>query len=332
MKKLIRFLLAITLILGLLAPSFSVSATPANPDSITLHTAKAFENVFETGDMLFIVSYNVNYAIEPSEFASDTFLVNLLSINGTSLLMSRPLNDYQYNVISILATAAQVTSLGLTWNSEYQLRITGNPAIFGTLTEGTNMATKTLSISDWNADGSLTSKALLALHIIDLANTLETEWAITLLVTTTSGNQVLNSAGRTAFILAIPALDIVIPLIFQSTSGVITIDPVTSNATLQGNSTMLIRLGPQISSAFTGIGTWLGISQSMSGGLWALLFILTIASITFLSVGNGTAAMLSVIPLMIGLSYVGAIPVALLFTIVILLIAYTGYFLILRGI
>ena len=332
MKLFHRIFLTLALLLGLLAPSFSVYATPANPDSISLVTAKAFENIYETGDMLFVVSYDVNYAVEPTEEASETFLVNLLSTDGLTLIMSRQLNDYQYNIISVYASAAEVLSLGLITSTEYKLRITGNPAIFATLTEATNMATRTLSASDWNLDGAFTSKQLLSLHIIDLANTLETEWAITLLVTATNGNQLLNSAGRTAILLAIPGLDSSIPLIFQATSGMVPMDTVTTNSTLQGNSTMLIRLGPQISNAFTGIGTWLGITQSMAGGLWALMFILTIASIVFLSSGQGIAAMICTLPIVIGLSYVGAIPFALLFTIVLLLVAYAGYFLILRGI
>jgi len=331
--KVIKLLLyIITLAVAIASPALPAYATPADPDSISLPTAKAFENIYETGDMLFVITYDVAYVSEPTEDVQDTFLVNLLSTDGTTLLLSRQLEAYQYNTISLYASADDVTALGLTWGSNYKLRVTGNPAVFASLVEGTNMRTKTLSSSDWNEDGTLTSDELLALHIIDIADTLETEWAITLLVTTASGDSVLNSTGRTTFLLAIPGIDTPLPGIFQSSSGIVTMDVVTANNTLQGNSTMTIRLGPDIAAAFSGIGTWLGISQSMAGGLWALLFLLTIASIAFLDSGNSVGALICVVPIGIGLTYVGAIPVALLFTIGILLIAYTGYFLILRGI
>ena len=154
--------------MGVLAISSSVFAV-ANPTNISLHTSKVFQNLFETGDMLFVASYDVDYTVEPDESAPETFLINLIDTDGSTLLMSRAINYYQYNVISIYATAAQVASIGLTWGSEYKVRVTGSPAHFGTLTEGTNMRTKTLSESDWNADGVSTSDELLATHIVNLA-------------------------------------------------------------------------------------------------------------------------------------------------------------------
>lgn len=326
-KFLSAFLIAIVLTIFSSSPAFAV----ANPTSITIHTAKAFQNIFETGDMLFVVSYDINYAVEPSESASYTFSLNLLNTAGTNVTMTRALNYYQYNVISIYATAAQVTSLGLVYGDAYKLRVTGNPAFFASLVEGTNMATRTLTASDWNTDGSLTAKELLRLHCIDIAEALETDWAVTLLVTTSSASQVLNTTGTTTFLDAIPNLDNAIPSLFQVASGIITVGVNSSNATYALESTISNRLGTSIANAFTGIGTWLGFNQSTAAGVWIMLFALTIASIVFLNSGNSAGAILLTIPTIMLGTYLGAIPMTITFTVGIIIVAYMWYFIWLRG-
>ena len=329
MKK--RICAAVLASLAMLFSTASPVFAIANPNSITLHTAKAFENIWETGDMLFVVSYDVNYTSEPSESAETTFLTTLLAADGTTLLMSRALNYYQYNLISIYATAAQVISLGLTWSSDYRLRVTGNPALFSTLTEGTNMRTVTLSASDWNADGTLTSKELLKLHCIDIAETLEADWAVVLLVTTSTGEQVLNSTGTVTFLDAIPGLQNAIPNLFQLSSSVLTITPKVSGADYAVNSQIDARLGSNIGNAFTGIGTFLGIGQNSAAGLWAIIFLLTIASIVFLSTGNSTAALILAVPIIVLMTYLGAIPDAVTYVGAIFVAVYAMYFFWLRG-
>ena len=321
------------MLLGIATPVFAV----ANPDSITLHTAKVFQNVFENGDMLFVVSYDAEYISpgnpEPSESASVTFLAQLLDTDGTTLKLSRPLNYYQYNVISIYATAAQVApaSCNITWGTEYKLRVTGNPAIFGSLVEGTNMATKSLAVTDYNADGTLTSLQLLQTHCIDVAEALETDWAVTLLVTTSDGAQVLNSTGRVTFLEAIPGLDSAIPDLFQLSSSVPTVHSGISGADYAIASRIDARLGTTLGSAFTGIGTFLGIGQNSAAGLWAIIFILTISSIVFLNTGNNAAGLILAVPVVVLMTYLGAIPEAITYVLAIFVAVYAMYFFWLRG-
>ena len=52
-KRLLRFSALTTLLVLLLLPTIPVLAAPANPDSITLHTVKVFQNIFEGDDILF---------------------------------------------------------------------------------------------------------------------------------------------------------------------------------------------------------------------------------------------------------------------------------------
>ena len=319
--------LALVMLFSIATPAFAI----ANPDSITLHTGKVFEDIFADGDMLFVVSYDVEYASEPSETAKTAFLVTLLDTDGSTLLMSRALNYYQYNVISIYATAAQVTALGLTWESSYYLRVTGNPALFSSLVEDTNMDTKGLSVSDYNADGALTSKQLLRAHCVDIAEALESDWALTLLSTTSAGEQVLNSVGTVTFLDAIPALDNALPGLFQLSSAVPEVDSAISGADYAIESQLDARLGATLGAAFTGIGTFLGIGQNSAAGLWAIIFILTVASIAFLNTGNSAAGLILAVPVVVMLTYLGAIPEAITYVLAIFVAVYAMYFFWLRG-
>jgi hypothetical protein len=65
MKKRIRGL-AIAILVGLMCLIAPINPCLAidNPDSLTIYTAKVFQNIFETGDILFVVSYNIGYAPE----------------------------------------------------------------------------------------------------------------------------------------------------------------------------------------------------------------------------------------------------------------------------
>lgn len=327
-KRIIITTVLIILLISIVFPT-SVYAI-ANPDSITMHTSKVFQGIFESGDLLFVASEDVAYASEPTENAEYTFSLNLLD-ESNNLIASRPLNYYQYNVHSIYLTAAQVTSLGLVYGSAYKLRVTGNPAFFSTLTENVNIDTQILASSDWNTDGTYTAKYLLMLHCIDIAEALESDWSITLITTTSEGNSVLNSTGGVVFLDAIPSLNNAIPDLFQITTSVIGVDQTSGSAVLSANSTLEKRLGTSIANAFDGIGDFFGFGQQISAGMWIMLFALTITSIVFLNSGNSAGAMVLTIPVIMMGTYLGAIPVGITFTVGLFIIAYMFYFIWLRG-
>lgn len=321
------FMLVASLFLVFTSPVYSVS----DPDSIDIYSCKVFENTFETGDMLFVARYNIYYASEPSEDAEYTFIFEIMNTDNSTLFFSRPINYYQHNIISIYVDSDQVVSAGLVYGTEYRVRVTGSPAFFPSLAEGVNMVTRTLAVSDWNTDGSLMSKELLAIHCIDLASELESDWGITLLTTTTTGSQVLNAVGTIVFLDAIPNLNDILSSLFYLSSTTLDIDYHTVNATLETSTTISSKLGTSISNAFAGIGDFFGISEQMSAGLWILLFALSIASIIFLASGNSTGALLLSIPVVVLGVDLGAIPYSIFFTIVLLVVAYVFYFIWLRG-
>jgi hypothetical protein len=321
------------ILIGMLALAILTSPlyAIANPDSISIDSGEVFQNIYETGDMLFVMRGDTAYASEPSEDVSDAFLMTLIDTDNTTLLLSREMNQYQESVNSIYASAAQVASLGLVWESAYRIRLTGNPALFPVLLEGTNLATKTLALSDWNADGTLTSLELLRLHCLDIAAALETALATTLTTTTAEGNTVLNSAGTALFLEGMPGLSTPLPELFQLSSAIPRVPSTKSNATYALQSRIDNRLGPAIGGALTGIGTFLGIGQNSAAGLWAIIFLLTIASIVFLNTSNSSAALVLAIPVVVLLTYLGAIAEAITYVLAILIATYAFYYFWLRG-
>ncbi len=328
-RKLTQASLAALLSLLLItSPVLAIS----NPSSISLESIKVFQNIFTAGDVLFIGEHNIDYdPTEPTETSIDAFQLQLRSTDNLSLIRSKGATYYQWSLTAIYFTPAQVISSNVTWESDYVIRIAGNPAMFGTLTEDVNVDTKSLSPTDWNADGIHTSKELLRLYLIDVAQRMETDSGITYLITASSGEKVLNSAGRTIFLAAIPILDSIIPGLFQLSSGNINLAPSSVNASYETATAINTKLGTTIGSAFTGIGTWFGITQGQAAGAWILIFILTVASIVFLSTNNTTGAMILIVPIVVMGAYIGAIPLTLLFTAGLILVMYTGYFFWLRG-
>jgi len=330
----------VTAFVALLLLTSPALATPANPDSIALNTAKVFQNIFTDGDRLFVGEFNIDYISpgnpEPDEDATDAFLLQLRSADGTTLIRATGVTDYQWNLTSIYFTPAQVTSANITWETSYKVRVTGNPALFGTLTEGTNMATKTLSPTDWNTDGTLTSSELLRLYCIDVAARMEDDSGVTLLATTASGVSVLNPTGTILFLAAIPSLSSALPGLFQVSSSTTNLPAVPVVATYEEATTIGGKLGTSIENSFKGIGEWLiGVDNpratGMAAGLWIMLLMLTVMSIVFLNSGSTTGAIILAIPIAAMGAYVGAIPLTLLLTVGLLAVAYTGYFIWLRG-
>ena len=325
--SLVTLLLAVMMFIA----AVPVSATPENPDSITLDTTKAFQNIWEDGDILLVATYHITYATEPNETAASTFMLSLYDTNSSTLIRSRPVLHYQYNVYSIYFNPDQASALS--WGSEYKVRIMGNPAYF-TPEEGTTMATKTLLNWDWVEGAANTSRELLRLYCLNLAVDLGAEKNVTWIETTPEA-QFLNAVGSKAFLEAIPSLNTVIPSLFLVSSSVTTgsfnITRQNTTGALANETSYSTQLGTAITAAFAGVGDYLGISTKWVVAAWAMLFIVIIASIIFLNSGNTTAAAVLSIPIVILMIWTGALPMALVFTAGIVVLVLVGYYFWLRG-
>jgi len=320
-------LISLLLLLLLAVPVFAIS----NPNSISLNTSKVFQNIFVNGDVLFIGEHNVDYATSPNESADEAFQFQMKSADDTTIIRTKGITDYQWSLTSHYFTPSQVTSSNITWGSLYVTRIIGDPILFPVPVEGTTQATKTLTSTDWNIDGSITSKELLRLYLLQVARRIENDSGQTLLFSDYNGNKVLNSTGRAIFLAALPNIDTVIPTLFQTFASNPNFNSVSINSTFEDATVLSSNMGTKIENAFEGIGNFFGISKEMAAGSWLMLFALTIASIVFLNTGNTTGAIILTIPIIVTGAFLGAIPIAFLFTFGFLAVTYAAYFFWLRG-
>jgi len=219
----------------------------ANPTSTSILDVTVFDSVSVTGDQLWFVRYNVNYATVPSEPASTTFSMAISDVADTTILYQRALNYYQENIISIYLTPAQALVSG----GAYIVRIAGNPALF-TLIEGINKATTTLAAGDYYSGDEVT----LGGYMLTQADILETDWGITLL--TASG--LLNTTGTIYFTIAIPGLTSIVPSIFQISSSYPDVETPGTNTTY--SSTVEAHRGPNLDAMVSEWASFLGTSKS----------------------------------------------------------------------
>ncbi len=334
----IPFIIVLCIVAILATPAIPVNAI-ADPTTITLTSGKVFQNVAESGDMLFIghgrVYYTPSYPTTP---ASTNFLYAIY--DGATLKSSAGISAYSYGVYGLYFTKAQVTALTLSWGTAYSMKLKGNPAIFTTTIEGTNQATRALSASDDWITGTIgatgTTQTLLRDYLINyvaipLAS--PSELNTTLTVTTSTG-VFLNTAGSALFTAAIPNLANICPGIFQTTSTDIQVTKNVFTNAYETELSMTNQLGAQIKTSFDGLAlTFLGDANKgrVMASLWAMMLMLFVASIAFLYTGNTVASMICTIPMFFLAVWVGAIPLTMLILIAAGIMIYMAYHLFLRG-
>lgn len=253
----------------LICVALLLAATPvlavANPDSISIGDVYVFEDVLEAGDVLVYVRYDVDYAVEPSEDADETFQMAIYGTNGITLIAVRPLNYYQENIISIYLSAATNT---LTTGGAYYIRIMGNPAIFAML-ENVTMDTRVLTGGDWYTAAELGG------IMLTQAGILQTDWSITLLA-----NDLLNTTGATYFLKAIPNLSTMAPNIF----GTVTSSFTYINTAFNNTGLNMVKQNQPVSlnNAMTGLNAIFGITNPNWGSAgWAFLMALIVGSVVY---------------------------------------------------
>lgn len=317
-------------------------ATPvlaiANPGSITFGTGsvelyRAFYNVYETGDMLFIAEYDIHYASDPTDYdADEAFLFEVLNTAGDTVLLSTPVPAYQNKIISIYQTATQVTAEGFSTGTAYQFRVTGNPTIFATLTEGTNMVTRTLdSLASWVDQSTATASSdPLRIFCIDVATNLEAHDSATYIVTV-QGVDYINSDGRDIFLDGVPSLGSFVTDLFSTSTSPMTADPPTSTGTYATTLNITDKLGGAISGGFTNLGNWLGTSQTLAATLFLVIAMTILFFYLYSKTGNPIAVLVygPILPLFA--TYLGIIPLAIAFIVTLIVVMLLGYYFLTRG-
>ena len=326
-KLLISSLLAVMSILLIAFPVLAI----ADPGAGNIAFAssgegkyKVFENVHETGDMLFVAESYIHYAATPTDYsASEAFSFQVLNVAGDTVLLQTAIADYEDTVISIYQTAAQVAlNADLVSGTLYTLRITGNPSIFPDLVEGENMATKPLTAADWldqsEYDGTDSWLYYLCIAIvtnIDLAgHTVQVE-----------GITYLDASGATLFLAGIPSLNVFLPEIFLTVASPMTDEDPAHTGAYQTTLTPVAQLGPQIAGSVTGMASWLAISNTAAGMLITAILGFIFLPVIYFKTRNGTISMIAASFFIILCGYLGLFPLAIAFIIAGVVLILTGF-------
>lgn len=275
-----------------------------NPDYVTIGDVYVFRNVSETGDQLYFCRYDVSYNSTPDEDADETWQMALYS-SGGALVATRPLNYYQHNIISIYLDSDDA----LAWQGAHQIKIMGMPSVFGNLTEGVNMRTRTL------APGDYYEKDYLGGVMITQAEILDADWEITLL----TANDKLNSTGKTFFLLAVPGLGDMVPEIFEIVTHTPDVDYVTYNDTYAAG--LSAHAGDRLSGAISDIGSLMGAPASWTTFWLVMLGFLMLAGIIFSGMGNPMWAMIGGFALLAGLAFLFGGSIFIMVVVIVLAVA-----------
>jgi hypothetical protein len=203
--------------------------------------------------------------------------------------------------------------------------------MFASMVEGTNMVTLALTPAEWIAGSLATTPTFLYTYLYSVMNSMNTALSPTVIMVSSVEGNVLNSAGRIYFTEGIPGIDAVVPSLFQTSVSSLEIVPVSSTGALATELTITNKLGAQIANSFALLGTWLGISTAMAGGLFLAGICLFVMYLVYLYSGSTTASMLLAIPFLLIGAWSGLLPLGIMFTISIIVIAYMSYHLWLRG-
>lgn len=339
----VALILSLILVLFVVVPVLAI----ANPDAIAFGTGtipmyKVFENVNETGDMLFIAEGYVHYIVEPTDYtANEAFLFEIIDAAGTTTLLSRPLNEYEDRPISIYQTAAQVTALGLVSGSAYGFRITPNPLLLATefggggVIEGTNQITAYLAPSDYIDQSVATDEDNpMRDYLIMMAENIEANDSPPVgseYITTVQGIRYLTITGGDIFLAGIPGLATFCPILFQAALEAVSGDTPTSTGAYTSRLNPTTQWGATIGSGFTMLGSYLGVNQELAGSMLLFIVVLVFAVYVYRKTESGVAVLLLVAATPFMGAWLGLMPLALAFVFVIIIVVLMGYFFFSRG-
>jgi len=315
-KKLHLFLLTLALLLLTLVatPVFAI----VDPDKIELKQVSAFRNFAEANDLLFLIEYNIEYAVIPTEDPRLAYSVEIANTSTGSSYGNRPVLYYGHAYQALYWTAAKATASGLTWDmANLQAVVTANPVIFPVVTLGGNRQESNITSGDtliW-LDGTLegTTPTLVGDKILEITENASIAVGQSYTQITNLGDKLSTSGGVIAM-KVLPGIRTIVPDIFAFTSS-LTDEPVK----VYGNAGQTFLEGNQpaaFSTSLDSLGETLFGSPGKGmiiGGIGFLLIAISILGMMFNVTQATTPAMVAGIPLILAGSMLGIIPIGLVF-------------------
>jgi hypothetical protein len=279
-----------------------------------------FRNYLEANDILFIVEYDLNYPSIPTEDPRLAFNAEVFNSSSSQVLATIPVFYYRHAFSTIYLTAAEATAKGITWDmANLSIRITANPVLFPVVTLGDNKDERPLTSGNtdiWRT-GTLagTTPTLVGNFILDIMGRVERSTGIEYIQITDSGDK-LNSAGGTVVRKILPGSRTIFPIRFAFAASLneepTTVFTRSFETELKNNqptslTTNLDRIGQTV---FGRSNTGLVI-----GGIGFLLLGISILGMIFNVTQAVTPAMVVGIPLVMAGTYLGVIPLGLVFAV-----------------
>lgn len=191
-------------------------AQVADPDTISIDRVEAYESVIENTDQLYVISYTLDYTVNPSDGIDDNYLFRLLASSGSEIMsaVAYPYYEsgYDEGVVGIYFSATDVSALSLSFGDTtgYTIQLVGNPLV--TWASGTPPETNKATFDLWYDDPGASSRLALRMRVI--ANSLENTWSGVDLIEGAAGERTLTADGEEYFTNSIPNLKMACPDIF----------------------------------------------------------------------------------------------------------------------
>ena len=275
----------IALIIFLLIPAGIAFADQADPDSTPTVEIGFYRNLLETGDVLCVIYANIPYASTPDAPVNEAFIWRLIDTDGTTELgqdVGYPYVDsgYGYNVYSMYFSASD----NLTWEANYTVRLSGNPAVF----DDPPVYNFPVDSSDYSSiTDSYLAQVDLGIRLIAIANTLDVEWGLgasySLLYESEVGT-VLSIYGEAFFRNAIYGLQALCPMIFRFAVGDVEVT----------DRTFTEEYATNLSTQYA--GTWVATAQAGGAALagtsydWMTVMMCIVISVLAIFGGMALAA------------------------------------------
>ncbi len=155
--------------------------------------------------------------------------------------------------------------------------------------------------------------------------------ALTPYIVTVQGTRYLTILGGDVFLAGVPALSSFVPILFQAAIEPMQGDTPASTGAYAHALSPLTQWGATAANGLTMLGTYLGINQALAGSV--ILFVAVIAFAVFLyqKTESGLAVLLMVAATPFVGAFLGLMPMALAFILVIFIVVLLGYFFFSRG-
>lgn len=236
--KLVIVAVLLAVILSMI-PSAGVSAAVSTPSTLKIDQVEVYRNALELNDQLYIITYTIEYGVNPTEgSARDLFILRLM--NGAVELGVARCSDYfddgyDTHIMSIYFSAAAAPA----WNGAYTMYLQGQPSYAWAAGAPPSVSMGVFSL--WYDGGTVAATSTrLTTRLQVIANTLEADWGIDLIEVIATGAVLTTDFGEIYFTQVINKLRTITPDLFAD--SMVAVDYVEETYTQTYATTLANRL------------------------------------------------------------------------------------------